>query len=93
MTRAEAVVIDGKEVIPAGTTGQGQIVHAAKSGWGGKAGELIVAVRYIDYNGVHIPLRRFRINAKLGTRNGNDDTGQIEEQAHRCDHDHANRRR
>ena len=55
------IMIEGREVIPAGTTGMGQIVHAAKSGWGGKAGELIVAARYLDYGGVHIPLRRLRM--------------------------------
>jgi hypothetical protein len=52
---------DGTELVPAGTMGQGQVVQAAKSGWGGKAGELTVAVRFIDYKGVHIPLRRFRM--------------------------------
>jgi len=55
------IQLNGTIVIPAGTMGEGQIVHAAKSGWGGKAGELIVAARYIDFNGTHVPLRRFRM--------------------------------
>jgi hypothetical protein len=57
---------NGALLIPAGTMGQGQVVHAARSGWGGKAGELIVAARYIDIAGVHIPLRRFRMGG-VGT--------------------------
>lgn len=73
------IVVGGKELVPAGTPGQGQIVHAAKSGWAGKPGELIVAVRFIEYNGQKIPLRRFRMgggdaNSAGGT--GADHTGQ-----------------
>jgi hypothetical protein len=55
------ILVDGVEIVPAGTTGKGQVVHSAKAGWGGKAGELIVAARYIEYRGVRIPLRRFRM--------------------------------
>ena len=55
------IAIGGSVVVPAGTMGEGQVVHAAKSGWGGKAGELVVAARYIDFNGTRIPLRRFRM--------------------------------
>ena len=55
------IVVNGVEVVPAGTEGKGQVVHAAKAGWGGKAGELIVAARFIDFQGVHIPLRRLRM--------------------------------
>ena len=55
------ILVDGQPVVPAGTTGEGQVVHAAKSGFGGKPGELIVTVRYLDYQGVRIPLRRFRM--------------------------------
>lgn len=50
---------DGGEV-PAGTMGQGDVVHAAKSRFGGKPGELILAVRWLDWNGTHIPLRSLR---------------------------------
>lgn len=60
---AVPVIVDGRELIPAGTTGMGQVIHAAKSGGGGKAGELLLAARYVEINGVRVPLRRF----KLGT--------------------------
>jgi hypothetical protein len=53
-------------VVPAGAMGEGQVIQAAKSGWGGKAGELVVTVRYIEYGGVRIPLRRFRIGPPDG---------------------------
>lgn len=57
---AQAVVIDGVEVLPAGIEGEGQVVHAAKGGFGGSAGELILAARYLEHNGVKIPLRSFK---------------------------------
>lgn len=57
------VVVDGRELIPAGTPGTGQVIHAAKSGGGGKAGELLLAARYLDINGARVPLRRFRMGA------------------------------
>lgn len=59
---AEDVVIDGRVVVPAGTTGQGQIVHAAKARAMGKAGELILAARRIDCGSVAIPLRTLRLS-------------------------------
>ncbi|WP_448661276.1 hypothetical protein ACG3SL_11570 [Sphingomonas sp. CJ20] len=50
-------------VLPVGTPGKGQVVHAAKAGGGGKAGELIVTVRYLDVAGQRVPLRRFRMGS------------------------------
>jgi hypothetical protein len=57
----EPIVVEGRIVVPAGTMGEGQVIQVAKSGWGGKAGELVVTVRYLEYGGVRIPLRRFRM--------------------------------
>lgn len=57
---AEAVVVDGVEVLPAGITGEGQVVHAKKAGLAGAAGELVLAARYLDHNGRRIDLRSFR---------------------------------
>ena len=56
------VIVDGKTVIPAGTLGQGQIVHAARARAMGKAGELILAARYIDCGDVHVTLRGFHLD-------------------------------
>lgn len=54
---AEPITIDGAEVVPAGAKGLGQVVHAAKARAGGKGGELILAGRFIEHNGVRIGLR------------------------------------
>jgi hypothetical protein len=56
---AEPMVVDGKVVLPAGIPGRGEVIHVAKGGWGGKAGELIVAARYLECGDLHIPLGHF----------------------------------
>jgi hypothetical protein len=66
------VLIDGRIVIPAGTPGQGQVVHAAKATGLGKAGELILAARFIDCAGTHIALRGFRLDGA-----GRDHSGKL----------------
>src|SRR5688572_33212892 len=45
ITVAEDVRVGDALVIPAGSMGEGEVVHAARSGAGGKAGELILAAR------------------------------------------------
>lgn len=56
---AEPIVVDGKVVLPAGIPGRGEVIHTAKAGWGGKAGELIVTARYLDCGTLRIPLGHF----------------------------------
>ena len=46
-------------VIPMGTRGEGEVIHAAKSGMAGKAGELIVAARYVTVGNRTVRLRSF----------------------------------
>ncbi|WP_373489232.1 hypothetical protein [Blastomonas sp.] len=58
---AEPILVDGVEIIPAGATGLGQVVHAAKARAGGKGGELILAARFISHNGHIVPLRSFEL--------------------------------
>lgn len=60
---AEPLVVDGQTVLPAGTPGVGEIIHAAASGGGGKAGELLLAARYLEVDGRQVPLRGFRMGA------------------------------
>ena len=55
------IVVDGKVLVPSDVTGVGEVVHAAKAGMAGKAAELIIAARYLTYDGVTIPLRSFNI--------------------------------
>ncbi len=69
-TLAEPIVLDGGRSVPAGTPGQGEVVHAARSGMAGKAGELVLAARYLDYQGLRIPLRSMRFG-----KGGKDMTG------------------
>lgn len=49
--------------IPAGSTGEGEVVHAAPAGLGGKPGELILAARFVTVGESRIPLRSLRLNA------------------------------
>jgi len=56
-----AIVIGGRTIVPAGTMGQGQVVHAAKARAMGKAGELILAARYIECGDTRVRLRGFKL--------------------------------
>lgn len=54
---AEDVRVGDVVVIPAGSAGEGEVVHAAKSGAGGKAGELILAARFVRVGDREVRLR------------------------------------
>ena len=69
---AAPIEVDGKVLIPAGATGQGQIVHAAKARALGKPGELILAARFIACGDARIELRSFRVS-----NGGKDNSGLI----------------
>jgi hypothetical protein len=56
---ADDVKLNDVVVIPAGSAGEGEVVHAARSRVGGKAGELILAARYVVVDGREIRLRSF----------------------------------
>ena len=69
----EPVRVDGITVIPAGAKGEGEVVHAAKAGFGGKAGELILVARFVRIGDQEVRLRSFsagsgkdRVNLALG---------------------------
>lgn len=68
LSLAEPVMYEGHILIPAGVPGQGQVVHAKKGGFSGSAGELILAARYVEYNGRKIKLRSMRF-AETGKDN------------------------
>lgn len=59
------LVIDGREVLPAGTTGRGEVVWAKKSGGSGSSGELVLAARYLDVDGRRLRLRSMHL-AEVG---------------------------
>ncbi len=61
ITVAEDVRVGEALVIPAGSAGEGEVVHAAKSGAGGKAGELILVARFVRVGDIDIRLRSFAL--------------------------------
>ena len=61
--------IGGGITIPAGTNGTGQVIHAAKSRAMGKAGELVLAARHLDFDGRRISLRSLRYGSGQGKDN------------------------
>ncbi len=66
---AEPLVVGGRVIAPAGTKGVGEVVHAAKARAMGKAGELILAARYLEIGGQRLPLRSFRYGKSQGLDN------------------------
>lgn len=60
---AAPIVVDGATVIPAGTTGEGEVVHVAKAGGAGRAGELIVAARFLRCGGRAVRIGRLHLGA------------------------------
>lgn len=64
----EAIVIDGRQVVPAGVEGEGEVIHAKKGGGMGSAGELVLAARYLNVDGRQLPLRSMKFVA-LGKDN------------------------
>lgn len=50
----------GRIVLPSGTRGQGEVIHAAKARGMGKAGEMILAARYLQCGDTRIPLGHFK---------------------------------
>lgn len=70
---AEDLVIDGQIIVPKGAKALGEVIHVQKSGFGGKGGELILAARYLEFNGRRIRLRSLKpyAGAYVGKNNSN----------------------
>jgi hypothetical protein len=66
---AAPIVHEGKTLVPAGATGEGEVIHAAKARAAGKAGELILAARYVQVDGQKIMLRSFKYGSNSGKSN------------------------
>lgn len=54
------VAFNGAVVLPDGALGEGEVIHAARARAAGKADELILAARFVEYQGQKIALRNFR---------------------------------
>ncbi len=65
---AEDIVVDGKISVAAGAKGKGEVIHAQGKGFGGRAGELLLAARYLEVQGRQLKLRGFAIS-KAGANN------------------------
>jgi hypothetical protein len=63
---AEPLMMAGRVLVPAGTPGVGEVVHAARARAMGKAGELILAARHLQLGETRIMLRSLRIGAQQG---------------------------
>lgn len=68
---AAPLIIDGRTILPAGLVGRGEVTHAARSGWGGRAGELIVNARYLECGDFRVPLGHFRYGSAGKNNNVN----------------------
>ncbi len=64
------IVVNGQVLIPAGTPGVGEVVDAAPGGMAGKGGKLVLAARYLEFNGQQVPLRTLRLSGGGVDRNG-----------------------
>jgi hypothetical protein len=60
---AEDVRVGGVVVIPAGCVGEGEVIDAAKPGFGGKAAKLVLAARYVRVGEAEVRLRSFVLGA------------------------------
>jgi hypothetical protein len=70
------VIVDGVVVAPTGTRGEGEVVHAAGVGFGGRPGELIVAARFLVIGDRHLPLQSFRLS-RAGKNNAAEAIGLV----------------
>lgn len=62
--------VDGFEVLPVGTVGEGEVIHADRSRGGGKPGELLLAARHLDHAGQRIGLRGMKMGGSGDDRLG-----------------------
>lgn len=46
---SQPIYVGGNLIVPMGAKGYGEVVHAAKARAAGKAGELIIAARYLEW--------------------------------------------
>lgn len=59
---AAPLVIDGKTLVPTGTTGIGEVIDAQHATFmSNRPGELLVVARYLNFDGIRLPLHGFRI--------------------------------
>lgn len=65
---AQPISSAGVEVIPAGATGQGEVIDVSRAGMGGRQGKLIVSARYLEFNGRQVRIRGMTLLASGKSR-------------------------
>ena len=60
----EPVKVGDVILLPAGITGEGEVIHSEPAGDGGRPGELHLAARFLRYGARQIPLKGWRITEK-----------------------------
>lgn len=63
---AAPLTLNGAILIPEGTLGKGQVIDSGLPGMGGKPGKLVLAARYLEFEGRQIPIRG--LNMDMGAR-------------------------
>jgi hypothetical protein len=58
---SEPLVVGDRIVIPAGATGEGEIIDVARPGMAGRPAKLILAARYVETGGTRVTLHAFRL--------------------------------
>jgi hypothetical protein len=61
---ASPLMLDGEVIVPAGTPGMGEVVHADVSRGSGRPGELLLAARHLEVAGEQLPLRAMKLAAR-----------------------------
>lgn len=62
----------GEVLLPSGTIGRGEVIHVARARALGKAGEMILAARYLQCGAIQVPLGHFKFGVA-----GKDNTGTV----------------
>lgn len=67
---AEPIVIDGREIVPAGALGGGEVIDAHPSAFGGRQGRLIISGRFIEIGGQRVRIRSMQVGSAGEDRAG-----------------------
>ncbi len=62
LSLASPIVVDGKVVAPAGARGEGEVIDASGGGFGGKPAKLVLAARYVEFDGHRLALHAFKLS-------------------------------
>jgi len=64
------IILNGQTLVPAGASATAEVIDVQHTGFGGKAGSLILAARFLNINDQKIALRSFQLS-RVGKDNSN----------------------